>query len=164
VKKLIFTVLFMLLGSVYVTQPAFYETLKLKTFDRFVLTPEPSGNFTVLNITEDEVQENGGWPFPRLELAIIQQQLCDAGALGVGWVISFIDDDRFGGDVTFGNSIFLSCGAVIAAFSSDNGVFPEPTGVVTIGDEPQGHKYQWLYTERRENKRSIVRRLCCRSS
>jgi adenylate cyclase len=33
---------------------------------------------------------------------------------------------------------FLSCGAVIAAFSSDNGVFPEPTGVVTIGDEPQG--------------------------
>ena len=137
-KKLIFTVLFLLLGSVYVIQPAFYETLKLKTFDRFVLTPEPSGNFTVLNITEDEVQEYGGWPFPRLELAMIQQRLCDAGALGVGWVISFIDDDRFGGDEVFGNSIFLSCGAVIAAFSSDNGIFPEPTGVVTIGDEPQG--------------------------
>ena len=29
------------------------EVLRLKTFDAFIETPEPSGNFVILNITED---------------------------------------------------------------------------------------------------------------
>ena len=32
------------------------EILRLKTFDAFVETPEPSGHFVILNITEEDVQ------------------------------------------------------------------------------------------------------------
>ena len=39
------------------------EILKLKTFDAFVETPEESGNFVILNITDKDVQARGGYPF-----------------------------------------------------------------------------------------------------
>ena len=32
------------------------EILKLKTFDALIQTPEESGNFTILNITEEDVE------------------------------------------------------------------------------------------------------------
>ena len=32
------------------------EILRQKTFDALVQTPEPSGHFTILNITEEDVQ------------------------------------------------------------------------------------------------------------
>ena len=51
------------------------EILRLKTFDAFVETPEPSGHFVILNITEEDVQEKGGYPFPRQALAQIQIDL-----------------------------------------------------------------------------------------
>ena len=41
------------------------EVLKLRVFDAFVETPEPSGNFVVLNITESDVEKQLGWPFPK---------------------------------------------------------------------------------------------------
>ena len=77
------------------------EILRLKTFDTFVETPEPSGHFTILNITEEDVQARGGYPFPRQDLAEIQRQLINEGAIGVGWVILFPQEDRFGGDKVF---------------------------------------------------------------
>ena len=45
------------------------EVLRLKTFDAVIQTPEPSGNFVILNITEEDVRERGGYPFPRQDLA-----------------------------------------------------------------------------------------------
>ena len=45
-KKLILPILF-LLGLPLVFQVAPVEILKLKTFDAFVTTPEPSGNFVI---------------------------------------------------------------------------------------------------------------------
>ena len=74
------------------------EVMRLKTFDTFVQTPEPSGNFVILNITEEDVQTRGGYPFPRQDLAKIQIDLLNKGALGVGLVILFPQSDRFGGD------------------------------------------------------------------
>ena len=41
------------------------QVLRLKTFDVFVNEQSPSGNFVVLNITEEDVAKEGGWPFPR---------------------------------------------------------------------------------------------------
>jgi len=41
------------------------EVLKLKTFDALVTKQEASGNFTILNITEKDVDKEGGYPFPR---------------------------------------------------------------------------------------------------
>ena len=37
------------------------EILRLKTFDTFVETPEPSGHFTILNITEEEADSKFGF-------------------------------------------------------------------------------------------------------
>ena len=51
------------------------EILRLKTFDALVQTPEPSGHFTITNITEEDVQLKGGYPFPRKDLAQIQVDL-----------------------------------------------------------------------------------------
>ncbi len=51
------------------------EILRLKTFDALVQTPEPSGHFTILNITEEDVQLKGGYPFPRQDLASIHLEL-----------------------------------------------------------------------------------------
>ena len=47
------------------------EILKLKVFDALVQTPEPSGWFTTLDITEEDLAVSGGWPYPRQDLARI---------------------------------------------------------------------------------------------
>jgi CHASE2 domain-containing sensor protein len=65
------------------------EILKLKVFDTFIQTPQESGNFVILNITEEDVEREGGYPLPRKRLAQIQLDILGKGALGVGWVISF---------------------------------------------------------------------------
>ena len=65
------------------------EILKLKVFDTFIQTPQESGNFVILNITEEDVEREGGYPLPRQRLAEIQIDLLNKGAIGVGWVISF---------------------------------------------------------------------------
>ena len=41
------------------------EVLRLKTFDALVTTPEPTGYFTILNIDEQFLDEQGGYPLPR---------------------------------------------------------------------------------------------------
>tara|TARA_Y100001937_G_scaffold127895_1_gene201541 strand:- start:1223 stop:3010 length:1788 start_codon:yes stop_codon:yes gene_type:complete len=112
--------------------------LKLKTFDYFVPQQEPSGYFTILNITEEDVQELGGYPFPRKVLGDQAKALMEAGALGVGYVISFIDPDRYGGDELFARQLEQIPSSVIATFEYDNQNYPEPTGVVILGNQAQG--------------------------
>jgi len=99
-NKLLLPILIILsLPLVFQSTPT--EILKLKIFDAFVTTPEPSGNFVILNITEEDVANEGGWPFPRRRLAQLQVDLINEGAIGVGWVMSFPQADRMGGDEVF---------------------------------------------------------------
>ena len=131
--------LLVLLAIPYAHSISFIEVIKLRTFDHWVTKHEPSGYFTILNITEDEVQAEGGYPFPRQRLAQIQQQLCERGAIGVGWVVSFIDPDRFAGDEAFVQAINEYCPAtVVATFDDANGIYPEPTGTVMLGEQANG--------------------------
>lgn len=109
-----------------------HEVLKLKTFDAFVQTPEPSGWFVTLDITEDDVAAAGGWPYPRQDLARIQLDLLEAGALGVGWVVAFPQADRFGGDKAFADAL-LQGPSVIATFEGGSSYAPT-TGTVILGD------------------------------
>ena len=109
------------------------EILKLKTFDALVQTPEPSGVFVTLDITEEDVSMRGGWPFPRQDLARIHLDLIDAGAMGVGWVIAFPQEDRFGGDTAFAKAL-AGTPSVLAMFENDNGSYPPTTGTVVLGD------------------------------
>ena len=110
------------------------EILRLKTFDTFVETPEPSGHFTILNITEEDVQERGGYPFPRQDLAEIQRQLINEGALGVGWVILFPQPDRFGGDEIF-SQMLSYVPSVLAMPEFENNIYPETHGTVILGPD-----------------------------
>ena len=113
------------------------EILKLKTFDALVKQQEPSGNFVILNITEEDVANMGGWPFPRRILAEIQVDLINKGAMGVGWVISFPQFDRMGGDEVFAQTLNYAP-SVLAMFENSSGNYPNPTGTVIIGNKAQG--------------------------
>ena len=47
------------------------EVLRLKTFDALVTVPDPTGHFTILNIDEEYLDEQGGYPLPRETLATV---------------------------------------------------------------------------------------------
>ena len=132
-------VVVVLLGLPLVQQWTPLQILKLKTFDAFVEEQQPSGYFSILNITEEDVETEGGYPFPRKRLAEIQNDLIKKGALGVGWVISFPQPDRFDGDLAFAESL-ASAPSVLATFENDNGTYPMTTGTVILGQDHGGFK------------------------
>jgi adenylate cyclase len=135
-KRILLPILIILsLPLVFQSTPT--EILKLKVFDAFVTTPEPSGNFVILNITEEDVQDQGGWPFPRRSLAQIQVDLISAGAMGIGWVIAFPQADRMGGDEVFSHTLKYAP-SVLAMFENPNGTYPKTTGTVIKGDDIGG--------------------------
>ena len=135
-KRLLLPILILLsLPLIFQSTPT--EILKLKIFDTFVTTPEPSGNFVILNITEEDVANEGGWPLPRRTLAQIQVDLINQGAIGIGWVISFPQADRMGGDETFATTLGYAP-SVLAMFETPNGKYPKTTGTVIKGDNPGG--------------------------
>jgi adenylate cyclase len=135
-KKVIFTV-FILLAIPLLFQLYPLQILKLQTFDTFVKKHEPSGNFVVLNITQEDIQKSGGWPFPRQELAQIHMDILEAGAMGVGWVISLPNPDRFGGDEMFLMALDYSP-SILAMFEYDNGNYPPTSGTVLLGENING--------------------------
>ena len=135
-NKLLLPILIILsLPLVFQSTPT--EILKLKIFDTFVTTPEPSGNFVILNITEEDVEREGGWPLPRQRLAQIQADLINEGALGIGWVISFPQPDRMGGDEVFAEALGYAP-SVIAMFEDGKGNFPASPGTVVMGNNNGG--------------------------
>ena len=108
------------------------EVLRLKTFDALVTTPEPTGYFTILNIDEQFLDEQGGYPLPRETLAKIHNDIINKGALGVGWVMLFPHPDRMGGDDEFSKAL-QSSPSVIAMPEISNGVYPKTHGTVIKG-------------------------------
>ena len=135
-KKLIIPLLVILvLPLVFQTTPT--EILKLKVFDTFIKQQEPSGNFVILNITEEDVEREGGYPLPRKRLADIQLEILGKGALGVGWVISFPQPDRLIGDEDFARSLGYGP-SVIAMFETPNNKYPKTTGTVIKGNDTGG--------------------------
>ena len=135
-KTFIFLSLFIALGSVYYFQPVAYEILKLKTFDSFVVDKEESDNFVILNITEKDIANEGGYPLSRQTLAQIHINLLRQGAMGVGWVMAFPQPDRFGGDFEFTEALKFSP-SVLAMFEGD-GEYPPTSGTVILGPEDTG--------------------------
>tara|TARA_B100000963_G_scaffold25799_1_gene19343 strand:- start:12955 stop:14685 length:1731 start_codon:yes stop_codon:yes gene_type:complete len=110
------------------------EILRLKTFDALVKTPEPTGYFTILNIDEEFIDQQGGYPLPRQTLADIQLKLLQQGALGVGWTILFPHPDRLGGDEAFAEMLGLAP-SVIAMPEVNNNKYPQTHGTVILGPD-----------------------------
>ncbi len=113
------------------------EILKLKVYDTFVQTPEESGNFVILNITEADIEREGGWPLPRQRLAQIQVDLINQGAIGIGWVVSFPQADRLGGDEIFAETLEFAP-TVLAMFEDGKGNYPNTPGTVVMGEDNGG--------------------------
>ncbi len=136
-KKLFILPLLLILALPLVFQSTPTEILKLKVFDTFIKHQEPSGNFVILNITEEDVEREGGYPLPRKRLADIQLELLGKGALGVGWVISFPQPDRLMGDEDFARSLGYAP-SVLAMFETNSGQYPKTTGTVIKGNDTGG--------------------------
>jgi adenylate cyclase len=135
-KYLILPLLILLtLPLVFVSTPT--EILKLKTFDTLVKPQTESGNFVILNITETDLQKEGGWPMPRSRLAELNELLLAKGATGVGWVIAFPQPDRLNGDQEFADSLRLGP-SILATFENSAGVFPKTTGTIIKGNSVAG--------------------------
>jgi adenylate cyclase len=137
-KSVILLIASIILALPYIYQPSWYDTLKLKTFDRLVKKQEPSGYFTILNITEQDVVNEGGYPFPRQRLAEIQKKLYSKGAIGIGWVVAFTEPDRFGGDEEFAEAVKMTVPTVFAMFENDTKFYPKTTGTVILGNDVAG--------------------------
>jgi adenylate cyclase len=135
-KRILF-ILLILLGLPLVFQSTPTEILKLKVFDYLVPQQQPSGYFTILNITEKDIDAEGGWPIPRQRLGEIHKQIIDAGALGVGWVVSFPHPDRFGSDNYFAETLKQST-SILAMFETPNKKYPQTVGTVILGDDIGG--------------------------
>ena len=136
-KYKVYLLLIVLLSLPLIFQSTPTEIIKLRTFDAFVKNYEPSGNFVILNITEDDVEKEGGWPLPRQRLAEINIEMLGRGAIGVGWAISFPQPDRMGGDEDFGRSLGYAP-SVIAMFEDGKGVYPSTPGTVVVGEDKGG--------------------------
>ena len=108
------------------------EVLRLKTFDALVPEQNATGHFTILNITEEDLDAKGGYPLPRQDLAKIHKDIMDAGAYGVGWVMLFPHADRMGGDDAFASELSKSA-SVIAMPEISNGLYPNTVGTVIKG-------------------------------
>jgi len=137
VKHKLFICLFTLLSLPLIFQSQPTEILKLKFFDAFVAQKEPSNFFTILNLDEQFIADEGGWPLPRQRLAEIHVDILNAGALGVGWVISFPQPDRMGGDEIFAEVLNYG-GSVLAMFENPNGAYPKTSGTVLLGPDVGG--------------------------
>ena len=138
--KKVLLVLVIVLFIPFIAQINILQILKLKTFDALVPEQQPSDYFTILNITEEDIANEGGYPLSRQTLAQIQINLLRKGAIGVGWVIAFPQPDRFGGDFEFAQALEFSP-SVLAMFEG-NGEYPPTTGTVILGDDIGGLQAQ----------------------
>jgi hypothetical protein len=60
-KRLIFPILIMLLGLPMYYQATPLQILKLKTFDHLIPEKEPTGYFTILNITDKDANHRNSY-------------------------------------------------------------------------------------------------------
>ena len=137
-KKLIIGSVAAFLFTALIYQPTLVEIIKLRTFDALVQTEEPTGATVLLNLTESDIQNEGGWPFPRERLAEIHVDLLNAGATSVAWVAVFSEPDRFGGDGIFARALSYHP-SVIAMFETEGyKEIPQTEGTVILGEDIGG--------------------------
>ena len=135
-KKLIPLSLILILVLPFIYQTTPLEVLKLRTFDALIPEQQESGNFVILNITENDIANEGGYPLSRQTLAQIHINLLRRGAMGVGWVMAFPQPDRFGGDFDFMEALSFSP-SVLAMFEGE-GDYPPTSGTVILGEDAGG--------------------------
>ena len=140
-KRLIFPTLLTCLVLPLLFQVTPLEILKLKTFDAFIPKQDPTGNFVVLDITEKDLEDLGGWPLPRKDLADLQIKLLEAGSYGQAWAFAFPQPDRLGGDEAFAEALSYGPSVLSVFESASSDTFPPTVGTVILGED-LGNGYQ----------------------
>ena len=112
------------------------ETLRLKAFDALFSLGESveSQYLSVYEIDEKALEEKGQWPWPRQDLAALNDMLLEQGAAAVVYSVLFPEPDRFSGDDAFAQSMqriptFLSAAATTDTTRTEGWHI----GVATIG-------------------------------
>ena len=120
------------------------EILRLKSFDYVLQNEEktPSQSVTIVTIDEAAIEEHGQWPWDRDVLANLILQLRNAETGIIVMPILFSEEDRFGSDDTFCET--LTYGTVIAqtGTAQKRTSNPVPRGVAKIGD-PLPYLFEW---------------------
>ena len=120
------------------------EILRLKSFDYVLQNEEktPSQAVTIVTIDEEAIEKHGQWPWDRDVLANLILQLRNAETGIIVMPILFSEEDRFGSDDTFCET--LTYGTVIAqtGTAQKRTSNPVPRGVAKIGN-PLPHLFEW---------------------
>jgi adenylate cyclase len=138
-----FVTLFLIIYLGY-TNPQIKEILKLKSFDLLFQSQEKqiSENIVIVTIDEKSIDKFGQWPWNREVLSdvIDYLRLNDAGVIVLP--ILFSEEDRFGGDEIFADTIknnFVVIAQVGTTQTNKNAV---PRGIAKIGD-PLPFLFEW---------------------
>jgi adenylate cyclase len=88
-----------LLCMLFVSNPGFLESIKLRYFDQLIVNQEPvQNNIYTVNIDEAAIEEKGQWPWPRGEYAALIEDLYARNAGLVVFGVLMSEKDRFGED------------------------------------------------------------------
>ena len=120
------------------------EVLRLKSFDYLLANEEksPSKDITIITIDEEAIEKYGQWPWPRNVIADLIVELRQAETGIIVMPILFSEQDRFGHDEYFCET--LGYGTVIAQVGTTqkNTSNAVPRGVAKIGN-PLNFLYEW---------------------
>ena len=80
--------------------PWLVESVRLKTFDYYQIARErvQTDDIVIVEVTNDDVERVGQWPWPRIDVAHAVLKLREAGAALVVLPMVFSEPDRQGGD------------------------------------------------------------------
>ena len=103
-RKILFSPIWavMMLGLfawLYVVNPSFIESMRLRYFDQLIVSQEiVPNNIYAVNIDEEALNQYGQWPFPRGEYGAIIEDLYNRGAGLVIFNVLMSEEDRSGQD------------------------------------------------------------------
>lgn len=93
-------VLLGLLSWLYVSNPTFLETIRLRYFDTLIVNQDPvENNIYTVNLDQASIDANGQWPFPRSIYSDIIIDLFNRGAGIVVFNVLMSEVDRSGEDL-----------------------------------------------------------------
>ncbi len=131
-------VTFGILLSIKLANPFLVESAKLKFYDYLMLDkPLQSEQIVVANIGEKALEKYGQWPFSRDVHGQIISDIYGNGAGLVGSTVMFPENDRFGGDKKFAESLSQYPVVLSQTVSTDcqrKSDSNRRTGVAVIGD------------------------------
>jgi len=130
-----FVTLFVML-AMFMSQPVFLESVKLKYFDTLITSKEPTeNNIYTVNIDESSLDKWGQWPFPRTVYAELIHNLYARNAGLVIFNVMMPEKDRFNGDAFLANTMGQLPVILPNQPSDRTKNTPKNPGAVVVGSE-----------------------------